>query len=134
MRAGADVLITNTFATVRCHLEAAGLGERAAEGNRRAVELAGEARDRVASDREVWVAGSISTMAPGGEPAAGHRSPPLIGMLYEQADILARTGADLIVLEMMRDVDYATGAVDAARRRGSPVMGRGASLLAVTYS
>lgn len=121
IRAGADVVITNTFATARCHLEAAGLGERVAEVNRRAVELAREARDRTAAGREVWVAGSISTMAPGSEPA---RRPPiarLSEMLHEQADILASAGADLIVLEMMRDVDYAAGAVDAARATGLPV-------------
>ena len=121
IRAGADVVITNTFATARCHLEAAGLGERVAEVNRRAVELAREARDRVAAGRDVWVAGSISTMAPGSEPA---RRPPvarLTEMLHEQADLLARGGADLIVLEMMRDVDYATGAVDAARATGLPI-------------
>ncbi len=42
-------------------------------------------------------------------------------MLREQADILARAGVDLIVLERMRDVDYAAGAVDAARATGLPV-------------
>jgi homocysteine S-methyltransferase len=42
-------------------------------------------------------------------------------MLAEQANIIARAGADLIVLEMMRDVDYAGGAVDAARATGLPV-------------
>jgi hypothetical protein len=63
----------------------------------------------------------MSTMAPGSEPA---RRPPvarMTEMLHEQAGHLARAGADLIVLEMMRDVDYATGAVDAARATGLPV-------------
>jgi len=121
IRAGADVVITNTFATARFHLEAAGLGARVAEVNGRAVALAREARDRAAEGRAVWVAGSMSTMAPGSEPA---RRPPvarLSEMLREQADLLARAGVDLIVLEMMRDVDYAAGAVDAARATGLPV-------------
>jgi homocysteine S-methyltransferase len=121
IRAGADVVITNTFATARSLLDAAGLGERVAEVNRRAVELAREARDRAAGGRDVWVAGSISTMAPGAEPG---RRPPVArmsAMLAEQANIIARAGADLIVLEMMRDVDYAGGAVDAARATGLPV-------------
>jgi S-methylmethionine-dependent homocysteine/selenocysteine methylase len=121
IRAGADVVITNTFATARCHLEAAGLGERVAEVNRRAVELAREARDRASGGREVWVAGSMSTMAPGADPARRPPVPRLSEMLREQADILARAGVDLIVLEMMRDVDYAVGAVDAARATGLPV-------------
>jgi len=121
IRAGADVIITNTFASARCHLEAAGLGERVAGVNRRAVELAREARDRASGGRDVWVAGSMSTMAPGADPA---RRPPVARMsaiLAEQADLLARAGADLIVLEMMRDVDYAVGAIDAAGATGLPV-------------
>jgi S-methylmethionine-dependent homocysteine/selenocysteine methylase len=121
IRAGADVVITNTFATARCHLEAAGLGERVAEVNRRAVELAREARDRASGGREVWVAGSMSTMAPRADPARRPPVPRLSEMLREQGDILARAGVDLIVLEMMRDVDYAVGAVDAACATGLPV-------------
>src|SRR5262249_21051043 len=89
IRAGADVVITNTFATARCNLEAAGLGERVAEVNRRAVELAREARDRAASGRDVWVAGSMSTMAPGSEPARRPSIGRLSEMLREQAEILA---------------------------------------------
>jgi S-methylmethionine-dependent homocysteine/selenocysteine methylase len=121
IRAGADVIITNTFATARSLLDAAGLGERMAEVNRRAVELAREARDRAAAGRDVWVAGSMSTMAPGAEPARRPSVADMSAMLGEQADILARAGADLLVLEMMRDVDYAAGAVDAARATGLPV-------------
>jgi S-methylmethionine-dependent homocysteine/selenocysteine methylase len=121
IRAGADIVITNTFATARCHLEAAGLGERVAEVNRRAVELAREARDRAAGHRDVWVAGSMSTMAPGSDPARRPSVARLSEMLREQADVLARAGVDLIVLEMMRDVDYAAGAVDAAQATGLPV-------------
>jgi S-methylmethionine-dependent homocysteine/selenocysteine methylase len=121
IRAGADLVITNTFATARCHLEAAGLGERVVEVNRRAVELAREARDRAAAGRDVWIAASMSTMAPGAEPARRPSVLRLSEMLREQADILARAGADLLVLEMMRDVDYAAGAVDAARATGLPV-------------
>jgi homocysteine S-methyltransferase len=121
IRAGADVVITNTFATARFHLEAAGLGERVAEVNSRAVALALEARDRAADGRDVWVAGSMSTMAPGAEPTRRPTVTRLSEMLREQADMLARAGVDLIVLEMMRDVDYAAGAVDAARATGLPV-------------
>jgi homocysteine S-methyltransferase len=42
-------------------------------------------------------------------------------MLREQADIVARAGVDLIVLEMMRDCDYTLGALDATRAAGLPV-------------
>ena len=121
IRAGADVVITNTFATARCHLSAAGLGRRVAEVNQLAVELALEARARAAGRRDVWVAGSMSTMAPGAEPARRPSVADMSEMLREQAQVLARAGVDLIVLEMMRDVDYTTGAIDAARATGLPV-------------
>jgi methionine synthase I (cobalamin-dependent) len=121
VRAGADVIITNTFGAARCHLEAAGLGDRVAEVNRRAAELARQARDRAVDGRDVWVAGSLSTMAPGADPSRRPSVARLSEMLREQADILARAGVDLIVLEMMRDVDYAASAVDAARATGLPV-------------
>ena len=58
--AGADVITANTFATCRHVLEAAGYGDETAAINRRAVELAREARDRVAPDKPVAVAGSMS--------------------------------------------------------------------------
>ncbi len=121
IRAGADVIITNTFATSRSLLDAAGLGERTQEINRRAVEAAKTARDRAAGGRDVWIAGSISPMAPGADPA---RRPDLAASaadFREQADVLAAAGVDLIILEMMRDADYAAAAVDAAMATGLPV-------------
>jgi S-methylmethionine-dependent homocysteine/selenocysteine methylase len=39
----------------------------------------------------------------------------------EQAEILAQAGADLIMLEMMRDVEYTQAALDAAQSSGLPV-------------
>ena len=121
LRAGVDILIANTFSAARCHLEPAGLGDRVAAVNRRAVEIALAARDHAAGGREVWVAGSMSTMAPGNDPARRPPAARMTEMLREQADLLAGAGVDLIVLEMMLDVDYASGAVDAARATGLPV-------------
>src|SRR5215210_8849091 len=60
IRAGADVIITNTFPTARHVLEPAGMGERFRELNALAVELAKEAREN-AADGAVFIAGSIST-------------------------------------------------------------------------
>ncbi len=119
--AGAEVIITNTFASNRYLLEAAGLGERVREANIAAVETARAARDQAAGNREVWIAGSISPMAPGADRA---RRPDLVTVaasFCEQAEILAGAGVDLLVLEMMRDVDYARAAIDAAVATGLPV-------------
>ena len=113
LEAGADVIITNTFATCRHVLEGAGLGEETVAINRRAVELAREARERAALDRPVAIAGSMSnTVAwvPGtvGPDLAYLPSPEQEAANYrEMADTLAEAGCDLLVMEMMMDVQAA---------------------------
>ena len=121
IRAGAAIITTNTFATARHLLEPAGLGGAVREVNARAVTLARAARDQAAGGREVWIAGSISTMAAG---ADARRRPDVATAgvhFHEQAEILAEAGVDLILLEMMRDVDYTRAAIAAAAATGLPV-------------
>ena len=62
IRAGADVVIANTFPTNRTALAAAGYGDRVEEANRAAVTAALEARER--AGRPVAVAGSMSLWGP----------------------------------------------------------------------
>lgn len=121
IRAGAEVVIADTFGAARHVLAPAGLGERTAELNRRAVELAREARDRAAGSRRVWVAGSISSFLP--EDKHTNPLPPEVAMANyrEQAEALAEGGADLIALEMMQDLEYSSYAVEAAATTGLPV-------------
>ena len=64
IRAGADIITTNTFNTLRPALEASGYGETVRETNTRAVDAALEAIDRAAGDRSVYIAGSISCRIP----------------------------------------------------------------------
>lgn len=63
LEAGADVITANTFASCRHVLEAVGYGDQTVSNIRRAVELAREALDRVAPDRPVAVAGSMSNLS-----------------------------------------------------------------------
>ncbi len=119
IRCGADAIITNTFATHRQLLEAAGLGDRVALVVRRAVEAAHQARER-AGREGVLVAGSMSTM-----PASNERRyAPLEVQLEayrEQAELLAEAGVDVIALEMMQDAERASLAFEAAKDTGLPV-------------
>ena len=127
LEAGADVIITNTFATSRHVLEGAGLGDETVAVNRRAVKLAREARDRVAPDRPVAIAGSMSnTVAwlPGtvGPDPAYLPSPEREAANYrEMAGTLAEAGCDLLVMEMMMDVERASRVTEAALTTGLPV-------------
>ena len=125
--AGADVITANTFATCRHVLEAAGYGDETAAINRRAVELAREARDRVALNKPVAVAGSMSnTVAwlPGtfGPDPAYFPSPEQEAANYrEMADTLAEAGCDLLVMEMLLEVERGTRLMAAALATGLPV-------------
>lgn len=126
IRAGADVIITNTFSTARHMLEPAGFGDRVVEANRRAVEIAKQARDN-AADRPVAIAGSISHFIAGGAGGAETVDPKwlkpetLRSTFTEQAEALAGAGCDLIALEMMMRPERAIHALDAALATGLPV-------------
>jgi S-methylmethionine-dependent homocysteine/selenocysteine methylase len=118
--AGAEVIITNTFATARHVLEPAGMGERFRELNTRAVALANEAREN-AAEGEVFVAGSISTFTARYDYSYEPRAERARANYREQAEVLAESGADLIALEMMRDLEQTTYALEAAVTVGLPV-------------
>ena len=134
IQAGAEIIITNTFASGRQMLRAAGCESRTQEINRQAAQLALQAREQAtaakASSTEevwshapqtVWIAGSISAMAAG---EGGSALPPLHEMrsnFAEQAELLADAGVDLLILEMMRDIDYSCAALEAAAATGLPV-------------
>ena len=120
LRAGAEVITANTYAAAPQHVAAAGFGDRAREINLRSVELALEARE-AAANGPAWVAGSLSLMAPRFRSA--NRQAPLEHAegLRRQAEWLAEAGVDLLVLEMLRDIEWSTAAVDAALSAGLPV-------------
>ena len=120
LRAGAEVIIANTYATAPQHVAAAGYGDRAREINVRSAELALEARE-AAADGPAWVAGSLSLMAPGF--LSSNRQAPIEHAegLRRQAEWLAEAGVDLLVLEMLRDIEWSVAAVDAALSAGLPV-------------
>ena len=122
IRAGAAVVIANTFSTDRLRLGDAGLADRVEEVNRKAVGAALEAR-RMTERPDVAVAGSLSRAAAsvvgGGSRGVGRAT--LLDVYTEQAGILADAGVDLIALEMMSAVEHAEPALAAARSTGLPV-------------
>ena len=131
IRAGAEVIIANTFAASRAGLEPAGLGERVTEANRNAMRAALQAREAAAS-RPVAVAGSMSSFCPIAmdagalgnplsSPAAEDPRFPGLADFREQAGLLAAAGADLIALEMIDGQGYGRAALQAAAETGLPV-------------
>jgi homocysteine S-methyltransferase len=131
IRAGAEVIIANTFAAGPAALVPAGLGNRVAEANISAVRAALRAREAVAAG-PVAVAGSMSSFGPAamdeqeaGPPPGGRASEdprfPGLADFREQAQLLAQAGADLIALEMIEARGYGRAALQAAAGTGLPV-------------
>jgi homocysteine S-methyltransferase len=118
IRAGADIVTANTFATSRFVLAGAGLETKFEKINRAAIAAARRAAD--AAEREIVVAASLSCLPPSFDPGAF--PPP--GAEYEAYAELAAcfrdNGADLILVEMMQDTIHAPRACRAARDSGLP--------------
>ncbi len=120
IRAGAEIITTNTFGSSRFVLEAAGLGDEFRKINSLAIEAALEARDLVAQD-PVAIAGSISCLPPRFDVSAYPDEQTELDAYRELAEILVEGGVDLIVLEMMEDTHHARMAAEAAFTVGLPV-------------
>eukprot|EP01059_Diplonema_ambulator_P021446 TRINITY_DN3562_c0_g1_i1.p1 TRINITY_DN3562_c0_g1~~TRINITY_DN3562_c0_g1_i1.p1 ORF type:complete len:1494 (+),score=451.06 TRINITY_DN3562_c0_g1_i1:64-4482(+) len=132
--AGAHVVIANTYATCGTIMNAAGRASETEACTTAAVAEAKAARD--AHSPSSLVAGSISChpplMPPGAEVAAGTWPSPTeeVAAFQSHAKLLAHTGCDLIVVEMVWDLVHGTHALEAACSVGLPVI----LSLAIPYS
>lgn len=115
--AGAKMIIANTYASARQVLAQAGLEDQFEALNRLGVEIALAARDE-ANASEVIVAGSISTTDQGGQFPDSERA---LADFTRQREILLEAGAEMIILEMMRDIPRTLVALEAVKNSGVPV-------------
>jgi homocysteine S-methyltransferase len=114
--AGADLVETLTFGANRFRLDAYGLAAETGRFNRRAAQVAREARD--VSGRDAWVGGSIGPLGP---PTRELRHPAheaIRAAFREQIDGLLEGGVDLLVIETFFDLRHLLLAVEEARRAG----------------
>ncbi|HUK96581.1 MAG TPA: bifunctional homocysteine S-methyltransferase/methylenetetrahydrofolate reductase [Gaiellaceae bacterium] len=107
IRAGADVIETNTFGANRAKLRSHFLEEELEAINQAAVKVAREARE--ISGRDVYIGGSIGPLgdAGGGEDRAA--------LFREQAELLEGRGVDLFMVETFFDLDELVTAIEAVR-------------------
>ncbi len=111
--AGAELIETLTFGANRLRLDAFGLAGETGRLNRRAAQVAREARD--VSGIDAWVGGSIGPLGP---PTRELRHPDdaTIRAVYrEQIDGLLEGGVDLLVIETFFDLHHLLLAVEEAR-------------------
>jgi S-methylmethionine-dependent homocysteine/selenocysteine methylase len=118
--AGADILTANTFRTHRRTLAKENLGDRAAELTRTAVLLAREAAR--GGPRPVFVAGSLSPLEDCYRPDLRPPGEALEREHAVQAEALASSGADLILIETQNSVRELATAARWARETGLPVV------------
>jgi methionine synthase / methylenetetrahydrofolate reductase(NADPH) len=110
LRAGADVIETNTFGANRIKLVAFGLAEQAAEINREGARLA-----RRAAQGRAWVAGAIGPLGIRIEPWGRTSTAEAEAVFREQAQALADGGVDLFILETFSDLSELLAAIRAVR-------------------
>ena len=118
IRAGVDVITTNTYMSARHVIQQNGFEARTSDWNRRSVELALEARERTPSDRPVYVAGSVSVMGPNTEfaPTADVKE-----SCREQIGLLVEAGVDLLLLEMLAtSIERVKAAIQFAAEANMP--------------
>jgi S-methylmethionine-dependent homocysteine/selenocysteine methylase len=121
IRAGAEIIIANTFAANRLALEPAGLGDRVEEINRLGVRAAVEAREH-AAERPVLVAGSLTPLGTEITPDPGADREHVLACFREQVAVQAQAGADLFAIEMVPTALHGAAAAQAAREAGLPVL------------
>jgi methionine synthase I (cobalamin-dependent)/5,10-methylenetetrahydrofolate reductase len=113
IEAGADAIETNTFGANRFRLAGHGLEKLAGRLNRRAAQLAREARET--TGREVLIAGSIGPLGPGNHPNQPH--PGIARAAFrEQIEGLLEGGVDFFAFETFERLDSLLLAVEEARR------------------
>jgi methionine synthase / methylenetetrahydrofolate reductase(NADPH) len=109
IRAGAQLIETNTFGANRRKLAARFLEDDLERINSTAVRLAREAREMCGG--EVFIAGAIGPLGEIEQFDAGETGP----LVAEQAQILEGRGVDLLLLETFYDLDELLSAIEAVR-------------------
>jgi homocysteine S-methyltransferase len=115
VKAGAEILETNTFGANRKRLGAFGFAEKFRLINQAGVRIAREAaRD------QAFVAGAIGPLGIRLEPLGSTSFAEARAIFREQADALIEAGVDLLVVETFRDINELREAIFAAREAAGP--------------
>src|SRR6266849_5265026 len=117
VKAGAEILETNTFGGNRMRLAAFGLTEKLGAINRAGVKIA-----RDAARDAAFVAGAMGPLGTNIEPLGPTSFDEARSVFREQAECLVEAGVDLLVLETFYNLDELREAIFAAREVAGPEM------------
>jgi homocysteine S-methyltransferase len=110
VKAGAEILETNTFGASRPRLSAFGCADRLKEINQAGVRLA-----REASKDTAFVAGAVGPLGVRIEPLGPTSFAEAREAFREQIDALLEAGVDLLIFETFGNLDELREAISAAR-------------------
>jgi homocysteine S-methyltransferase len=110
VRAGADIIETNTFGANRIKLGSFGIADKLHAINEQGAKIA-----RHAADGRAYVAGAIGPLGIRIEPWGKTGVDEARDYFREQAQALVDGGVDLFVLETFRDLNEIGAAIDAVR-------------------
>src|SRR6266536_834689 len=110
VRAGADIVETNTFGANRIKLGSFGIADKLAAINTQGAKIA-----RHAAREQAYVAGAIGPLGIRIEPWGKTGVDEAREYFREQAQALADGGVDLFILETFRDLNEIGAAIDAVR-------------------
>jgi len=114
LEAGAELIETATFGANRVRLAPFGLADDAHRLNRRAAQVAREARD--VAGRDVLVGGSIGPLGAPTRELLHLDDATIRAAFREQIDGLLEGGVDAFVIETFADLRHLLLAIDEARR------------------
>jgi homocysteine S-methyltransferase len=123
IKAGAEILETNTFGANRKRLAGFGFAEKVRLINQAGVRIAREAARDLA-----FVAGAVGPLGIRLEPLGPTSFDEARAMFREQIEALVEAGVDLLVLETFRDMNEVREAILAAREAAGPDLAIAAQL------
>ncbi len=117
VKAGAEILETNTFGANRIRLGAFGFAEKLRSINEAGVRLA-----REAARENAFVAGAVGPLGTHIEPLGPTSFAEARAIFREQIEVLLDAGVDLIILETFGNLEELREALFAAREAAGPDM------------
>jgi methionine synthase I (cobalamin-dependent)/5,10-methylenetetrahydrofolate reductase len=117
VKAGAEILETNTFGANRTRLESFGFADKLKAINQAGVRLAREAAGDTA-----FVAGAMGPLGVRIEPLGSISFAEARAVFREQAEALVEAGVDLLILETFSDLNEIREAIFAAREAAGSEM------------
>ncbi|HDK27710.1 MAG TPA: hypothetical protein ENG48_11575 [Candidatus Atribacteria bacterium] len=116
IKAGADIILTNTFGANRIKLNNFNKGEDTQKINKLAVNIAKEAVKKEKGQKEkMFIAGSVGPTGKILEPYGELKIDEAYKNYVEQIQILEREGIDLIILETFYDLEEIKAALRAVK-------------------